>query len=403
VTDQPEQPEGQADNQELSLDEQLDALIKRLEEVEPSLVPADLRQNPPQEPTPAQEPAPEPQPAAEPVTAEATPDTPEEPDAPQDAGLEAQLDTLLNEISPETPAATEQEPAPKPVEAVKAVDTEVDLDSVEQLASDLIDQQIDSATQPDKQPEETEAKPTESVTLSEDDLSSQIESLLKDAQLTGSGEAPPAEPVKAEPPAAEAEPKLAQTVPQTPDTSADPAPAEGSGSASIEQIDAMLADSAEQAIEKASTETVAETPRVPGTDEVLAQQAKAEEEAQAQKQSAEPPTPPETAPVQTAGATAEDVARELDEDAEASPQKTPEQAQTVTEPQQPAEVGAPTEVTAVTKPGNLRKAERAMFYLCKTINRPANFLSPEMRDNIGYVGVLTTAVGCFVLLYGVLF
>jgi hypothetical protein len=66
-------------------------------------------------------------------------------------------------------------------------------------------------------------------------------------------------------------------------------------------------------------------------------------------------------------------------------------------------IGEEQDVAVVTKPGNLHKAERAMFHLCRTVNRPLNRLSPEMRDNIGYVGVLTTGLGLFWVLFGVIF
>ena len=440
MTDETGQPEGQEDNQEKTLAEQLDALLARLEEVEPDLVPLDLRRNPPEPAPEPQAAAPEQEPAAQPadeaeepsevvagtgepveITADTSTETQDQPPVSQDAGLEAQLDALLTDISP---PASEPTPAPEyePAEKAKAVETDVDLESVEQLAADLIDQQIDSAVEPQASPAQatpqqvqadetpaeqpapaeqvpTEAGPGAAASLNENDLSSQIEALLKDAQQTNSGDAASAEPPTAAEPVAEIEPKPAEAVTEA--SRAEPAQVEGAGPVSINQIDEMLADSAEQAIEQASTEPepANETPYVPGTDEVLAQQAKAEEEALALQPTAEQPAEPTADEVPAAGATAQDVARELDEDAEAPPQTTepqPAAAESVA-------VDEVSEVTVVTNQGNLRKAERALFHLCKTINSPLKGLSPEMRNTVGWVGVLTGGLGISVLAWGVLF
>jgi len=314
VTDETENPESPKDKQELTLDEQLDALLLRLEEVEPSLVPKDLRKQPAaeqplaQSPQPTAEPAevdqessvqpteplaetteiPEPISEAQPDAVEASADVPDPQTSSQDSGLESQLDALLNEMSQDSPAAPAQEPAP--AQAVSAIDTEVDLDSVEQLAADLIDQQIDSAIKPDEtadeapppkaeaqaetttapqseqaQPDQAQAKPAAPVSLSEDDLSNQIASLLNDIQQTGSETAPPAEPAETEQAAEETVPEPTQAVAQVPEAPPDPAPTEENDPLSIGQIDEMLADSANAAVQQAGTEPQDKSLRVPGT------------------------------------------------------------------------------------------------------------------------------------------
>ena len=44
-----------------------------------------------------------------------------------------------------------------------------------------------------------------------------------------------------------------------------------------------------------------------------------------------------------------------------------------------------------------------LYRICGKINRPLGRLSPEMRDTVGYVGVVTTALGFFIFLHGLLF
>jgi nicotinate-nucleotide--dimethylbenzimidazole phosphoribosyltransferase len=327
-------------------------------------------------------------------------------------------------------------------------------------ASDLLDQQIDdtidAATAPadpgsDSAEPQTPAQPPEPAeaqagsgsagSLSEDDLASQIQGLLNEVQEKGVDAIPPGEPDGAPDPTAGAQAE-AQTEAQadTPPAvdgvqataavdgaEAPPAmeavevkadPAQGAASAQdrdvpIDQIDEMLAKSAEQAIQQEAPPA----PQVPGTDEVLAAQAEAEArdrlEAEARRGPEPTPVQPDPAgeavavepqPVPIQGASAADVAKELDEDTQAPPAEPAPVSEAQPQAAAPVAVeqAAPAAVVVV-KTGHLRKAERALRLVCGKVNRPLNRLSPEMRDTVGYIGVVTTGLALFIFVYGLLF
>ena len=307
------------------------------------------------------------------------------------------------------------------------------------MASNLLDQQIEATiesassltgakpadvgtgedqgqAEPDE-PAVEASRPKTSKPLSDNELGDQIQALLNDVQTQQ------AQPLAASPPAAsesEPPPVTAEVA-----TQADEAPE--AGVVSIQQIDAMLAESAEQAIEAEPDPSE----RVPGTDEIFAaeQQAEAqaaeararvtaEAEAQAlassaQAEAAHEPVPqpvpaePQPQPTQSFSADADDVARELDEEPQPAPSPSPAASpvEAVIPQAEPASVQEVSHepAEAVVPQANLKKAELAMLHLCGTINRPLNRLSPEMRDLVGWVGVVTVGLGFFVLLYGVLF
>jgi ribonuclease E len=279
-----------------------------------------------------------------------------------------------------------------------------------------------------------EAKPKTFKAVDEDELTSQIEGLLNNVQ-NKDGDATPAmaqEPAEksaedvtqsvvaeamAEA-AASPEPVAAEQA-ESPTTAPEEMTAEDpadTGAVSIDQIDAMLAESAEQAIEH-GPEVDPDVP--PGTDELLAEQAKAEQEAEARAQAdrdaaapvavtepeseAEPESAPAPKPVaaaepQAVGASAADVAQELDADAQAADETIPhdEDAEAVLQGEAQME-------PVVIRQSGLKKAELALRLTCGKINRPLNRLSPEMRDTVGYAGVLTTAMAFFFIIFGVIF
>lgn len=433
----------------MDLEAQLDSLLKRLEETDPASVPTDLRHQPPEPEAPVPEPA-EPTPA-EPV-AEASQAQPEPPAAGEDAVVPEQAAAEDAQPPPATAADPVSAQDAQPVstqeaqpdagqktgqvnEAVKGNDPE----SIASMASGLLDQQIDAtinaATAPSDQgdggaepqasaepaePQKAQAEPKPSVSLSEDDLAGQIQGLLDEVQKKDKDTIPPREPVAAEPAAGAEAPPAAPPEAEPVEAVADAAteaPSE-TGAVSIDQIDEMLADSAAQAIQTEAPPVS----RVPGTDEVLAAQdeaeAKAQQDAQAQEPTEPQPATPVPAqpqpvgeaaqakpePVQSQGASAADVAKELNEDAQAQPAEPAPVPVGDPKPQaQPVGVVQATPAEVVIKTGNLKKAEHALRRVCGTINRPLKRLSPEMRDAVGYVGVLTTAVAMFVIAFGMLF
>ncbi len=429
MADTPEHHDAQPDPQDLDLEAQLDKLLADLEETDPESVPADLRQH------------------SDPVDDQPEPETPDEVVAETDA-------------APEPTEPPDESPEPAVAEADVASQTEpekqgVDLESIASMASNLLDQQIqntiesaselidsgdtEQAPESAKTDDVAAAATTETPTPADasssatdepsesgiDALGGQIDSLLKD--MLSQDNQPQADEAKAEA-VDESPPQPTADVPSAPDETG------GAAGVSIEQIDAMLADSAEQAIEQESDQSP-----VPGTDEILAAQAAEEAkaaEAKAEADSAqaapeaevETAAEPETAetesqPAQAFEAGAEDVARELAEDAQASPAETAsEPAQT----QEPAETVASEPATSqadssevfaesaempeaeipadvVINASALKKAEQSMLVICGKINRPLYRLSPEMRDTVGYVGVLTTAIALFLTIYGLLF
>jgi hypothetical protein len=386
LTDNPEHP-GQSPNpQDENLEAQLDELIGDLEAVDPQSVPPDLRKN-------KSEPEAEPAPAA-----------PEPVEAAQD---EPQPVPAVPEASDEAGSPPKQE---------------LDIESVASMAANLLDQQIESTIESASQvkddapaePVPATPEPAVSGATSNDELGDQIQALLDDIQSQGAEPEP--EPAAAEEPQPEPAPAEPQPVAAAPVDEPDA----DSGAVSIEQIDAMLAESAEQALESEP-----EAPEhVPGTDEILAAQAEAEAAEAAAKASVEAEagaieeaTPPQ--PAQAFEAGAEDVARELDADEQAEPAPAAAEPQasdvfaSAAEPQaeptaeavpesaaEPAETEAP---AVVVDKSALQRAERSMLRVCYRINRPVQRLSPEIRNTVGYVGVLTTGVGAVLFLYGVLF
>ena len=526
----------------MDLEAQLDHLLNDLEEVEPDAVPVDLRKNkPPETPQPPE--AAEPEPA--PIDAEADAQTAEPAAAAEDAAaaeapaeqglsadtiaamasdlLDSQIDSTIEaasvEATPEEPAAAPEAPEisqtvqhePEPV----PVDAGPEPEPIKPLSEDELASQLDSLLTQVQNPtavptepgagspvsESTEAQEaaaeavTESQTpepaksLSEDDLASQLDSLLAEVKNPGAakesvGEAADAveaaavsEPDTATPAKSLSEDDLASqldsllTQVQNPTAAAEAAStdeptAETAGSniesieptevvagtdtaaededastVSIDQIDAMLAETAEQAIEHGPAP---ETDIPPGTDEVLAAQAKAEEEAEARAQAdrdaAEPvpvpaeaasapepepvpvpapveasepdpvavepqPVPVEAGAVAAGGASAADVANELDNDAQASGQ--PDNGLTeaaFAEPFQGEDGHEAFDDGQVhVNHSGLKKAEFALLMICSKVNKPLNRLSPEMRDSVGYAGLATTGLAFFMLIYGVLF
>ncbi len=447
LSETPEQPEDGASPQDMDLEAQLDDLLNRLEEVDPETVPADLRKNPPAEPV-----------APEPIEAQAA----EEPEPVE--GVQVVGEASVDEPAPTDPGSQGQG---------------LDLESIASMASDLLNQQIDatiessagdadpkvssapdsptdseSAQAPEPAVVESAApesaaveasKPEPLVPLGEDDLASQIQGLLNEVQTQGAGaiaDKEPAAAVAEEAPSADESQAVAEDVVdestdvKTPTAAVEPAEAAGveagasdpdpnAGAVSIDQIDAMLADSAEQAIEHGPAPA---TDIPPGTDEVLAAQAKAEQEAEARAkadrdaaelpgaQTSEPQPEPEPVaesvaepvavepqPVEAIGASAEDVAKELDEEAQPAAVAVP--ADELAEPvsAETAFADEPQAGEVVIRQSRLKKAERRMLQICGRVNRPLSGLSPEMRDTVGYAGVLTTAVAMFMVLYGVLF
>ena len=476
----------------MDLEAQLDHLLNDLEEVEPDAVPVDLRKNkPPETPQPPE--AAEPEPA--PIDAEADAQTAEPAAAAEDAAaaeapaeqglsadtiaamasdlLDSQIDSTIEAASvdaaPEEPAAAPEAPEvsqtvqhePEPV----PVDAGPEPEPIKPLSEDELASQLDSLLTQVQNPtavptepgagspvsESTEAQEaaaeavTESQTpepaqsLSEDDLASQLDSLLTQVQNpTAAAEAASTD----EPTAGAAEADIDSAEPAEVVASTDAAiEDEDAGAVSIDQIDAMLAETAEQAIEHGPAP---ETDIPPGTDEVLAAQAKAEEEAEARAQAdrdaAEPvpvpaeaasapepepvpvpvpveasepepvavepqPVPVEAGAVAAGGASAADVANELDNDAQASGQ--PDNGLTeaaFAEPFQGEDGHEAFDDGQVhVNHSGLKKAEFALLMICSKVNKPLNRLSPEMRDSVGYAGLATTGLAFFMLIYGVLF
>lgn len=406
LTENPKHPE-QANEQDLGLEAQIDALLRDLEAVDPQSVPEDLRKNT-EGPTPA---------APEPVQA-----TPAEPE-PQ-----------AEPVSQPAPIAAE-DTAPTDTPAKK----ELDLESIASMASNMLDQQIEATLEAasdmtgsaDTKPQTTAdepaaaAEPKPSGGLSEDELSDQINAMLNSVQAQSAQAEPTPEP------ASQPEPVEPQPIAATPvDAAADSTAGESeestepteAGAVSIQQIDAMLADSAEKAIES-EPET---TEHVPGTDEILAAQAKAEAAEAEAKANAEPqpipqPTPQPAAtqpqPAQSFEAGADDVARELNEDAQpepatAEPEPAPansavfestaaETSQASAANTQPDDVPEPQAVTI--NEAGVKKAQLTLLRICGKINSPLYRLSPEMRDLVGWVGVVTLGLGLFMFLFGIIF
>jgi len=429
LTDTPEQPEGEASRQDMDLEAQLDELLHRLEEVDPDTVPADLRKKKPDKPQ-----------AADAVSDQAA------------AGEPAQAQPAV-----EAPEPIEAVPAETGASADAAAPTDTasrgqDLEAIASMASDLLDQQIDATIESasgqakpkeNLSPEDATGSaslqaPQPAASVGEDDLASQIQGLLNEVQAKGvdaiADKEPTAPRVKDEPRAQES-----QAVTEAGSESDEPAevkepteaPAEAdgettaladqAGAVSIHQIDEMLAESAQQAIEHGPAPA---TDIPPGTDEVLAAQDRAEQEAQAraeaerdaaelpgaQEAEAQPqpatepvaePVAVQAQPVAVSGASAEDVAEELDEDANAEPVPADESARAVSA--EPVTGDAPSPGGVGIDQSRLKKAEYALLQICGKINRPLNRLSPQMRDTVGYVGVVTTALALFMVLYGLLF
>lgn len=405
VRDEPEpvpvgagpEPEPVKPMSEDELASQLDSLMTQVQN--PTAVPAEPVVEPP-----VSESTESPEAAAEEVTESKTP---EPAKSLSEDNLASQLDLLLAEMQNPTAVRESVGDATDTEEAAGAAAAESDT-----------------------------AKPAKS--LSEDDLASQLDSLLAQMHIptataqAASTDEPAAE--AAEPNTDSAEPT--EVVAGT-DTAADDADA---GTMSIDQIDEMLAETAEQAVEHGPAP---ETDIPPGTDEVLAAQAKAEEEAEARAQAdrdaAEPvPVPAEAAsapepepvpvpapieasepepvavepqpvPVEAGaaagGASAADVANELDNDAQASGQPDDGLAEAAfAEPFQGEDGHEAVDDGQVhVNHSGLKKAELAMLMICSKVNKPLNRLSPEMRDSVGYAGLATTGLAFFMLIYGVLF
>lgn len=449
MTDTPHQPEDPSNTQEMNLEAQLDALLRRLEKVDPATLPADLRKAPAESAAKVPQPNSETESVTEPISETPTP-TPD-PDA---------------QTAPPDPIVASAKPTQAQDGEKKVISktSDADLESIAAMADNLIDQQINQTPQaastpdqqatpqaaqgtdepsPDDKPPASALSPVQAqadesdkpqasaeppppaapVSLSEDDLANQIESLLNNVKEQGADAVPPAKPdqpaqaAKPEPVAADqpptASPETPSEVPQP--AAVDQAPPQASttdGTASIKDIDSMLAASAQQAIEQDSGEVETSEPptQVPGTDELLAAQSKAELQ-QAAPQPTEVPAEPQTtapqpaqAPGVTAGATAQDVAAELNEDEQQQP--TEPVVAAGDDPQtdaQPAPTDQAQDLTVVIKPGHLRKAERALCHVCGTINKPLGQFSPETRDTVGYVGVVTMAMAIFWIAFGVLF
>ncbi len=463
MTDKPENKDSDKNTQDMDLEAQLDALLSDLEEVDPQSVPADLRKKPgnagakPVEPRPEPEPVAEAEPEAQPVAADAEP-----------------VPAPTTEIEEQ-----EEEPPAQPMAAsedssqAKKPKMGLDLETIASMASNLLDEQIESTIESasnviDRVEGEAKAEADAAATeqaakesteaafesktggaVDNDVLGEQLAALMQDMQTMNSeteAEAEQAEAVSQTSAVVEASVEaddLTASMESASELEDEP------GAVSIEQIDAMLAESAEQALASGDE---SDQP-VPGTDEILAAQAEAEdraaeESAQAMAaveaqpepvttgQVAEPePAPipteavteaaeaPQPVPVQSFDASAEDVARELDNDSAAetkaaipAPKPVPVAAQAVasTNVSQQAvadasddnagqEQDGPVESEMVIKESGLAKAERMLLRLCRRINHPLQRLSPEMRDTVGYVGILTTAVALFMIAFGLIF
>jgi len=419
LTDKPEHPDGPASEQDQSLEAQLDALLDDLEAAEPQMVPKDLRKHKPEPTAPqpvAQEPA---QPAPTPSPAEAQPKPAkkgldlDEIAALASSMLDNQIEQTIAAAKPkeaDTPPAQPQ-PRPQAVETPeKPAKKGLDLESIASMASNLLDKQINdmvaesaganpappTALASDAESTATDAPapgpaPGPDVTskaLGEDELSAQIQALLNHVQ---------AQPDFGETGSAKDAPDPA------PDTHEAKAPSSGAGAVSIDEIDAMLAESAEHAIQH-EPQPVSE---VPGTDEILAAQA-LEEDAQhpldaqpayqPQGWNEKPAPPPTPVVAQPAGATADDVADELDRDDIPAPAKP---APAKAHRPDPHDALEPDAVTI--NQSALKKAEKTLLRLCGKVNRPLNRLSPEMKDTVGYVGVVVLLPALCLILYGLVF
>lgn len=420
MTDQPEHPEGHASKQDQSLEAQLDALLNDLEAAEPEMVPADLRKQQAKTPTP--------KPADE-SPAEKSP-SPETIASMASGMLDQQIEDTIARAEHQQPRTPPAEPEPvsqageqKATPATPAKKG-MDLESIASMASNLLDKQIEDMVAETTKPSPVEAEAEQpdapadepgkhGKSLSEDELGAQIQALLNNVQQqpdagdTGSQQTPQPQDTP------EDLPETAPVPVQASDesgraTEAFSSDSSDAGAVSIEQIDAMLAESAEQAIER-EPEPVDE---VPGTDEILAAQALEEDaQQQAQEQPIAPPRvetkkpepAPEPAPQpaatpQPVGATASDVADELDEDAMPAPA-----AATPARAYQPDPDDAFEPAAVVIHESALKKAEQRLLFICGKINRPLNRLSPEMKDTVGWVGVVTLGFSLVVILYGLVF
>lgn len=385
MTDKPEHPQDQSNARDQSLEAQLDALLNDLEETEPDTVPADLRKISPA--------------SAKPQPAGAKPAEP-------------------------APAAPQPKPEPVSVSATEVSDKPtgqaLDLESIASMASNMLDQQIEATIAAASQakandraeqdhppaPGPTEAAPApieapaaeikkKNSPLSEGELGDQIQALLNHVQSRADdapGPAPEPAPATTRPAAQTAENEYGSTL--------------DAGAVSIEQIDAMLAESAEQAIEREPEPDS----KVPGTDEVLAAQALEEDArirpaaqpAEPRAEHNEPQPAPQPVAAPATGASAADVAKELDEDdlpapapVSPAPPKTPAQQPKYDDTHEPA--------TVVIHQSALKKAEQRLLQLCGKINRPLSRLSPEMRDTVGYVGIVVLLPALCLIFYGLVF
>ncbi len=413
----------------MDLEAQLDDLLHRLEEVDPESVPADLRQHKPEEPVvepvaaePKEPEVVEAEAVAEPVAAET--------EAKSEAEAEAEAEMIAQQVATDAvnpEAVVEKSDTGGKEKESAGIGESLDLDALGSMVTDLLDKQIDSkieaACEPEPEPTpaagiEEEAKPEAVVAVSEDDLASQIQGLLDDVQAKGvdavTSKEPEAQAAQDVTEPEPVEPEPVETMAGTEEATSQAESPEDAGAVSIDQIDAMLAESAEQAIEHGPEVEAG----VPGTDEVLAAEAKAEQEAearaQAKRESAEQVVPEpvsETEPepisatepqaVEAIGASAADVANELDEEAQAVGVSIP--ADEAGEPVSAEPVGVDVPEAVIINHSGLKKAEHALLQVCGKINRPLNGLSPEMRDTVGYAGVVTTALAMFMFIYGVLF
>ena len=415
MTDKPEHPDGSQSEQDQGLEAQLDDLISQLEAVDPESVPADLRH----------------QPAA--------------PPQPEPSKPESEPEPVASDISdPEAAEASVEEAEAEQAEATPA---SMDADSIESMASNMLDKQIqntiesasdaidDGPTQPEVANQAAEVGVSGgSGDSGGDDLSGSADAIESPGEASETEEATTSDEYGELGNQLDALFETMKTKMDQPDTSdeqaeggPEPVGAE-SGDAgdpqdavgvSIDQIDAMLAESAERAIEQES-----DTTPVPGTDEILAAQAEAEAKAAAESQAkpVEPLVKPEPMPVpapvekqtdaqpeqteaqpaKSFGANAQDVAQELNQDEQAQPIGA-EAGEAVGSGED--EVFGEQDIESpevIVNQGALRRAERRLFHLCATINKPLNRFSDETRNTVGYVGVLTTAIALFLALYGLL-
>ncbi len=88
--------------------------------------------------------------------------------------------------------------------------------------------------------------------------------------------------------------------------------------------------------------------------------------------------------------------------ASAAFESTPTEASQSPE-EQPASDETPEPLEVVVDEAGLKKAEHALLRICGKINRPLNHLSPEMRETVGWVGVVTLGLGLFMFVFGLLF